>query len=44
MLKDFTWRNIALFVSALIVATYLMLLAVLIAVDRLMYINLGSGG
>jgi hypothetical protein len=44
MLKDFTWRSFALFVIALVVATYLMLLGVLIAVDRLMYINLGSAG
>ena len=44
MLKDFTWRSFALFVIALVVATYLMLLGVLIAVDRLMYINFGSGG
>jgi hypothetical protein len=44
MLKDFTWRNTALFVIALLFATYLMLLAVLIAVDRLYVINLGSGG
>jgi hypothetical protein len=41
MLKDFTWRNIALFVIALVIASYLMLLGVLIAVDRLMAINGG---
>jgi hypothetical protein len=39
MLKDFTWRNIAIFVIALLMASYLMLLGVIIAVDRLMYIN-----
>jgi hypothetical protein len=43
-MQDFTWRSFALFVIALVVATYLMLLGVLIAVDRLMYINFGSGG
>jgi hypothetical protein len=43
-MQDFTWRSFALFVIALLVATYLMLLAVLIAVDRLLYINLASGG
>jgi len=44
MLKDFTWRSFALFVIALVVATYLMLFGVFIAVDRLICINLGSGG
>jgi hypothetical protein len=39
MLKNFTWRNIAIFVIALLIVSYLMLLGVIITVDRLMYIN-----
>jgi hypothetical protein len=39
-MQDFTWRSFALFGDiALVVASYLMLLGVLLAIDRLIYIN-----
>jgi hypothetical protein len=37
--QNFTWRNIAIFVIALLIVSYLMLLGVIITVDRLMYVN-----
>jgi hypothetical protein len=39
MLKNFTWRNIAIFVIALLILSYVMLLGVIITVDRLLYVN-----
>ena len=39
MLKNFTWRNIAIFVIALLIVSYLMLLGVIITVDRLLYVD-----
>jgi hypothetical protein len=35
MLENFTWRNIAIFVIALLIVSYLMLLGIIITVDRL---------
>jgi hypothetical protein len=40
MLKNFTWRNIAIFVIALLIVSYLMLLGVIITVDRLLYVDM----
>jgi hypothetical protein len=37
MLTDLSWRNLALFLAALVVASCLMAGAVIIAVDRLLY-------
>jgi hypothetical protein len=42
MLKNFTWRNIAIFVIALLIVSYLMMLGAIIAVDRLPYVNWDS--
>jgi len=39
MLKHFPWRNIAFFVTALLIVTYLMVLGVIMTVDRLLYVN-----
>jgi hypothetical protein len=39
MLKGFPWRNLAFFVIALLIVSYLMLLGVVIAIDRLLYVN-----
>jgi hypothetical protein len=39
MLKNFTWRYIAFFVIALLIVSYLMVLGVVIAVDRLLYVG-----
>jgi hypothetical protein len=39
MLKNFTWRNIAIFVIALLILSYVMLLGVIITIDRLLYVN-----
>jgi hypothetical protein len=37
MLKDLSWRNLALFLAALVVASCLITGAVIVAVDRLLY-------
>jgi hypothetical protein len=39
MLKNITWRTIALFVIALLIVSYLMVLGVIVTIDRLMYVN-----
>jgi hypothetical protein len=39
MFGNFTWRNFACFTIALLIVCYLMLLGVVIAVDRLLYVN-----
>ena len=39
MLKNFPWRNIAVFVIALLIVNYLMVLGVVITIDRLLYVN-----
>jgi|HubBroStandDraft_6_1064221.scaffolds.fasta_scaffold851549_2 hypothetical protein len=39
MLKNFTWRYIAFFVIALLIVSYLMVLGVVIAVDRMLYVG-----
>jgi hypothetical protein len=39
MLEDFSWRNAAVFLAALLVTSCLMLGGVIIAVDRLLYTN-----
>jgi len=39
MLKNFPWRNIAFFVIALLIVSYLMVLGVVTAIDRLLYVN-----
>jgi hypothetical protein len=39
MLIDFSWRNVAVFLVALMVTSCLMLGGVIIAVDRLLYTN-----
>ena len=39
MLEDFSWRNVAVFLAALLVTSCLMLGGVIIAVDRLLYTN-----
>ena len=40
MLKNFALRNIAIFVIALLIVSYLMLLGVIITVDRLLYVDM----
>jgi hypothetical protein len=39
MLKNFTLRNIAIFVIALLIVSYLMLLGIIMTIDRLLYVN-----
>jgi hypothetical protein len=39
MLKDFSWRNLAMFLMALVVTSLLILGSVILAVDRLLYAN-----
>ena len=39
MLNYFTSRNIAIFVSALFIVSYLMLLGIIMTIDRLLYVN-----
>jgi hypothetical protein len=39
MLEDFSWRNVAVFLAALLVTSCLMLGGVIIAVDCLLYTN-----
>ena len=39
MLEDFSWRNAAVFLAALLVTSCLMLVGVIIAVDRLLSTN-----
>jgi hypothetical protein len=39
MLKNITWRDIAFFVIALLIVSYLMVLGVIVTIDRLMYAN-----
>jgi hypothetical protein len=39
MLKDFSWRNVAVFLAALLVTSCLMLGGGIIAVDRLLSTN-----
>ena len=39
MLKYFTLRNIAIFVIALFILSYLMLLGMIMTIDRLLYVN-----
>jgi hypothetical protein len=39
VLENFTWRNIAFFVIALLILSYVMVLGVIITVDRLLYSN-----
>ena len=39
MLKNFTLRNIAVFVIALFIVSYLMLLGIIMTIDRLLYVN-----
>jgi hypothetical protein len=39
MLKNFTVRNIAIFVTALFIVSYLMLLGIIMTIDRLLYVN-----
>jgi hypothetical protein len=39
MPEDFSWRNLALFLAALLVTSCLMLGGVITAVDRLLYTN-----
>jgi hypothetical protein len=41
MLEDFTWRNVALFVAALVVVSCLIAWGAIIAVDRVLYIHGG---
>jgi hypothetical protein len=36
LLKNFTWRNIAIFVIALLIVSYLMMLGAMITVDRML--------
>jgi hypothetical protein len=37
MLENFTWRNLAFFLAALLILSYVMVLGVIITVDRLLY-------
>ena len=39
MFENFTWRNIALFMVALTIASCLMAWGMIIAIDRLIYAN-----
>jgi hypothetical protein len=39
MLEDFSWRNVVVFLAALLVTSCLMLVGVIIAVDRLLSTN-----
>jgi hypothetical protein len=39
MLKDFSWRNLVMFLMALVVTSFLILGSVILAVDRLLYAN-----
>jgi hypothetical protein len=39
MLENFTWRNVAFFLAALLILSYVMVLGVIITVDRLLYIS-----
>jgi hypothetical protein len=39
VLKYFTLRNIAIFVIALFILSYLMLLGIIMTIDRLLYVN-----
>jgi len=39
VLENFTWRNIAFFVVALLILSYVMVLGVIVTVDRLLYSN-----
>jgi hypothetical protein len=39
MVEDFSWRNVAVFLAALLVTSSLMLGGVIMAVDRLLYTN-----
>jgi hypothetical protein len=39
MLKNCTVRNIAIFVIALFMVSYLMLLGIIMTIDRLLYVN-----
>jgi hypothetical protein len=39
MLKYFTLRNIAIFVIALFIVSYLMLLGIIMTIDRLLHVN-----
>ena len=39
MLENFTWRNIAFFLVALLILSYVMVLGVIVTVDRLLYSN-----
>jgi hypothetical protein len=37
VLENFTWRNLAFFLVALLILSYVMVLGVIITVDRLLY-------
>jgi hypothetical protein len=37
MLENFTWRNFAFFLVALLILSYVMVLGVILTVDRLLY-------
>jgi hypothetical protein len=37
MLENFTWRNIAFFLAAVLILSYVMVLGVILTVDRLLY-------
>ena len=39
MLKNFASRNIAIFVIALFIVSYVMLLGIIMTIDRLLYVN-----
>jgi hypothetical protein len=39
MLENFTWRNIAFFLIALLILSYVMVLGAIITVNRLLYTN-----
>jgi heme/copper-type cytochrome/quinol oxidase subunit 1 len=39
MIKNITWRDIAFFVIALLIVSYLMVLGVIVMIDRLMYVS-----
>jgi hypothetical protein len=39
MLEHFSWRNVAVFLAALLVTSCLMLGGVIVAVDRLLFTN-----
>ena len=43
MLKYFTLRNIAIFVIALFIVSYVMLLGIITTIDRLLYVNWDHG-